>query len=344
MATNLQQDTRFAHITGPNELLAALEDVARMGDVGARGAVYPGTKELAARAGMRGGGACWKDSWLQQATAAEPEPLTVESYRAVFGGTQEQAEAVLAVYEAMGIPLDRLKVAKGAGGASVLYQDAVEPAPIFYSKLRQVLDAKMPNKGATTGQVLAILTNPQNGVKAEEVQWSGLRQFIADKPTVTKAEAQAFLDANQIQVKEVVLGEWTPAAEAQQRVKDANEALKAYLLERKGFTAHGIGDYLLDAARADLSPSQIEIAQQDPEQWRLVSELRQAYVDRSWKGGEERPTKFGAYTLAGGENYRELLLTLPEKKVVLSRVATEGARYARSFFGGHFDEPNVLPP
>src|SRR3990167_9891515 len=113
MATNLQQDTRFAHITGPNELLAALEDVARMGDVGARGAVYPGTKELAARAGMRPGEAWWKDSWLQQALAAEPEPLTVESYRAAFGGTQEQAEAVLKVYEAMAIPLDRLKVVKG---------------------------------------------------------------------------------------------------------------------------------------------------------------------------------------------------------------------------------------
>lgn len=115
MATNLRQDARFAHIEGPDELLEALEDVSRMGDVGNRGAVYPGTKELAERAGMRPNEKWWADSWMQarQEEGAEPQPLTAESYRQAFGGTQEQAEAIIAVFDAMGLPKDRVFVVKG---------------------------------------------------------------------------------------------------------------------------------------------------------------------------------------------------------------------------------------
>lgn len=120
MVRYLSQEPEFAHIQSIEDLFAALEDVARMGDVGARGAVYPGTKELAERAGMRLDEAWWKDSWQQQEQPeeqAEPEPLNAESYQKAFGGTKEQAEAILAVYEAMGIPMDRVFVVKwGTGG------------------------------------------------------------------------------------------------------------------------------------------------------------------------------------------------------------------------------------
>ena len=118
MATRLRQDPRFAHIEGPNELLAELEDISRLGNVGARGAVYPGTEELARRAGMRRGNRWWEAP--EQAT--EPEPLTAESYQRLFGGTKEQAEAVVRVYQAMGIQMERVFVAKGGGTATDLEQ------------------------------------------------------------------------------------------------------------------------------------------------------------------------------------------------------------------------------
>ena len=131
MATNLSRnDPRFAHITGPDELLAALEDVARMGDVGVRGATYLGTRELATRAGMKPGEAWWRASWDESQQGTEPEPLTAESYQRAFGGTPEQADAVIEVYRAMGISLDKLKVAKG-GPTGELTQPAQFGTPAF---------------------------------------------------------------------------------------------------------------------------------------------------------------------------------------------------------------------
>jgi hypothetical protein len=49
-------------------------------------------------------------------------------------------------------------------------------APPFYMKSAQVLDAKIQGKAATVDQVRAILTNPQNGIKAEELKWTGALQ------------------------------------------------------------------------------------------------------------------------------------------------------------------------
>jgi hypothetical protein len=55
--------------------------------------------------------------------------------------------------------------------------DAVSAdAPPFYMKSAQVLDSKIQGKAATVDQVRAILTNPQNGIKAEELKWTGALQ------------------------------------------------------------------------------------------------------------------------------------------------------------------------
>lgn len=57
------------------------------------------------------------------------------------------------------------------------------------------------------------------------------------------------------------------------------------------------------------------------------------------------PTKFSQYQLPGGENYRELLLTMPGGKTAdWSKGSLRGnqAIEAGTFRGGHYDEPNVL--
>ena len=54
-------------------------------------------------------------------------------------------------------------------------------------------------------------------------------------------------------------------------------------------------------------------------------EIRQGTNDRALRQNE--PTKFGNYTLGGGENYRELLITIPKKP---------------GFQSYHWTEPNVL--
>jgi hypothetical protein len=54
--------------------------------------------------------------------------------------------------------------------------------------------------------VRAIIENPQSGVKPDEIKWTGLDDFLRDKETVTKADVQEFLKANQVEIREVESG------------------------------------------------------------------------------------------------------------------------------------------
>jgi N12 class adenine-specific DNA methylase len=51
------------------------------------------------------------------------------------------------------------------------------PVSPFYSKLERVLSAKMPNR-ADAQTIKGIVSNPQNGIKPEELKWSGLLTWL----------------------------------------------------------------------------------------------------------------------------------------------------------------------
>ena len=61
----------------------------------------------------------------------------------------------------------------------------------------------------------------------------------------------------------------------------------------------------------------------------------------NYKLDENGDTKFSQYQLPGGENYKEVLLTMPSKRYGLS---DEGIakRESNTFRSSHFDEPNIL--
>jgi hypothetical protein len=73
----------------------------------------------------------------------------------------------------------------------------------FYSQLAKTVEDKFSGSQMPAAQLAAILRNPQNGVKADEMKWTGLDDFLQGKGKVTKSEVQDFLKANQVQVKEV---------------------------------------------------------------------------------------------------------------------------------------------
>ena len=71
----------------------------------------------------------------------------------------------------------------------------------WHSKLQQTLDdPKIPN--IMPGEGL-INTLKNKGVKPEELQWSGLEDFVKGKNKVTKPEVQAFLKENAFKVNEI---------------------------------------------------------------------------------------------------------------------------------------------
>ena len=76
-------------------------------------------------------------------------------------------------------------------------------APTFFSKLERELEAY---KGGKLGAASVESYLRGRGVKEEEIKWSGVRQFLEGKKSVTKDELLDFVRANRLEVKEETLG------------------------------------------------------------------------------------------------------------------------------------------
>nr|BAR15089.1 hypothetical protein [uncultured Mediterranean phage uvMED] len=79
--------------------------------------------------------------------------------------------------------------------------NAVKNAPVFKSA---VVDAttKLPNKGSGE-QIFKTISNTP-GVKASELKWIGIEDFLKNKKNITKQEVVDFIEANRIDVTEVL--------------------------------------------------------------------------------------------------------------------------------------------
>jgi len=159
-------------------------------------------------------------------------------------------------------------------------------APPFYMKSTQVLDAKIQGKAATVDQVRAILTNPQNGIKAEELKWTGALQAAERlaKENNGKVPKDALLkylaDDGAVRLEEVTYGQ--AAREARMR----------------------------DQARADLVSNGI----QNPAEAQITQQLEEFWPEYDDGGRDIGGERFGQHQLPGGENYREVVLAMPAKQ------------------------------
>ena len=203
---------------------------------------------------------------------------------------------------------------------------AVEPSPMmpkpqaqvselgFYSAAEQAAMNLPRNKGTGQSFLNDLMKAPD--VKKDELAWTGLDDFLANKPNVTKQEVQDFIANNRVDVKEVMLDD---------------------------VAVGGFRD--------------------------IDGNLINAEV--------KNPTRYGQYQLPGGENYREILLTLPQKPQALPEgfnvdaysvngvtkygvYDASGQRYGsgatkdealqkfselhqdKPYKSSHFDEPNIL--
>lgn len=225
--------------------------------------------------------------------------------------------------------------AEEAARPQLAFAENAPRAPPFYSAVAEAVAAAKQEK-ASPNQWLGMLKNA-GGVKPEEMKWLGLEDWLKQqKGPVTKQAIADYVRANQVEVKGIEKGRsgLTPA--------EQREIEELRTRERTGDIAH----LALSTAEWD----------------RLGAlEHKEAY------GGE---TKFGQYTLPGGENYRELLLTLPPKVTEINheRLADLNRRYGRgelsdtelderdslleiseknqaarvAYKSSHWDEPNVL--
>jgi hypothetical protein len=236
-------------------------------------------------------------------------------------------------------------------GATTGAQTADDVSDIgFYSEVARAVDALPMDKGSASQMRAMIAKTP--GVKPEEMAWIGLDDFLKGKKSVTKAEVQEYVQANQVQLEEVA-------------------------------HSKGLGGDLTQIERQYEIEEELRFLQQAPyseaqEQTGLA--LRREYAELAdlIRADDVDNTKFSEYTLPGGENYREVLLTLPERggpvddrtplqtakdlfgdniesiselhldqRDILQRELNKQykqgeKRLADNFTSGHFDEPNVL--
>jgi len=199
---------------------------------------------------------------------------------------------------------------------STLLSDSSKPGiaieamkkPTFYSALEHNVNnigqAKM-----TGDQWLGTLAN-KSGVKPEELQWTGLKDFLEENKgkVVTKEAIQQHLEQNKISLSEVTKGN-PPSWD-----KLSGEEQYAFLDKYKdqGANPHNVRD-IYEEVMSDV---------------------------------ENHPTKYHDYQLPGSENYREMLMTLPSKAQTYKNIKTGKMQKVygdpADYESSHWNEPNIL--
>jgi len=256
--------------------------------------------------------------------------------------------------------------------------------PTFYSALER--SAEQMKQPMMAHDAARFLLDPKRGAKAAEAKWTGLDDFLGvqwqdgkmsvtdpvkARRRVTPAEVQDFLKANAVTVTEVTQGgpvlradELEAKEKAMERAIDefvafqqtaSPEVKRAAVAFRNGHDVAAMG---LMAYRNDA----LEFNRLKNEKDEAEAAVREIETLK----GQRTPTKFAQYQIPGGTNYREVLLTLPEKRRTMEvsdtvnrwNVFENGQKIASdvtnaqalemtggkegSFRSSHFDEPNIL--
>lgn len=190
------------------------------------------------------------------------------------------------------VPIKAGEMVLGSGIARTA-EEAKIAAP-FYSQLeRSVKDARLEKGNAE--QWLGYLKN-QPGVKSEEIN-TVLKELPAGQ--ITKNEMENIVNQNKVELKEKVLGGDTKQIDA--KLDELQPIVNKMLQEN---------DYPISQTRALLRTGDVsQLKFKTPEDLALAKEYSDLY--KSKLNIDE--TKYSSYQLAGGENYKEMLLSLPSK-------------------------------
>lgn len=160
-----------------------------------------------------------------------------------------------------------------------LLQAEVSPLGFYSAVEQQAL--KIPRKQGTGESFLNDLLKGQD-VKKYEIEAMGLDTYLKGKPNVTRQEVQDFIQNNKISVEERQL---SGAGDKSPVFSEFNPDENKYFIYTNDARLQGVYD---------------------------TAEEADNFVKQYNSSIPSGPSKYDKYQLAGGENYRELLLTLPE--------------------------------
>jgi ADP-Ribosyltransferase in polyvalent proteins/Type III restriction enzyme, res subunit/Methyltransferase small domain len=165
-------------------------------------------------------------------------------------------------------------------------------SPIWRSALADNVETINAKAQSEEGWRLNILGLVNKGkVKADEVEWSGVNEWLKlqeGQGKVTKEQVMDYLNGNGVQVTETVLGDgdWAVYDGDYNQYFGSQSEANAYAIEQ------GIN-------------------------------ITEDTVFRATNKSGGYGSKYSQYQLAGGENYREVLLTLPRKEKTLTEIESE---------------------
>ncbi len=189
----------------------------------------------------------------------------------------------------------------------------------YKSALGEAITNLNMKQGDAKAWLQALKGLGSKGVKADEVKWSGIEEWLQlQEGKITKEQVQEFLANNGVKVEEVMLGgKEAPNLMAPEIAADVKAIKDAgWTIEQDPDNPEYLGFFDPDMNIVDVSDMQ-RFADEGDDLVRTVLAPAQN-IDAYWRqkvATTPSMTKYATYQLPGGENYRELLLTLPEKQI-----------------------------
>ena len=196
----------------------------------------------------------------------------------------------------------------------------------LYSELENKIEAVGPNQAPAPQWKAMIKGMVQKGVKPEEIEWSGVNDYLdLQEGKVSKAALLEYLKEGGVKVEETVLNEeevkpleldWEESNDVPDGFEEFYEAsFENRLMAEYGYNDKvGIGfsdgnGWWVYSGGYELAESlnTFEQAKEVAEEWVL------AHAAKVKQKGEAK-YNYGQLILPGGTNYREVLLTLPSKE------------------------------
>ena len=177
----------------------------------------------------------------------------------------------------------------------------------FYSPLeKKVLELK-GNKWGSGQQAWGELNK---GLKADEVQATGIEEWLKSKTGgVTKQEIVDYVKDNRVELVEVVKGEDKNYVLTDKYKDDIYNEIEEQMSRYGVDDSDGVIEkwYYHDGSWADV------------ENFLNYNNIDVDYITEKYKFDREKETKYENYQLEGGENYKEILVTLPIKKSLIDK-------------------------
>lgn len=225
-------------------------------------------------------------------------------------------------------------------------------APMFYSAVERAIETN--KQGKASGEQWLATIKATKAVKPEELEWLDLENWLRGQKSVTRGEVLDYVRAHKLELTETQYGAGTQTEDERQQIQRAEElrALGYEVSFDQGGNLSFIGipdresgvmrrydiedrerlyEALEERGGGELS-DKVENLENFSTRVAMLREAERTGENTGYDTYDNteldttRGAQYGDYTLPGGENYRELLLQLPDTERSRAQAKYEALR------------------